>query len=142
MDKLAYEIGVQLAMADTGLIPMEKVAIVPEIIGGIAAPEGEGWRGASGAGLGSLLGGLGGTLGGGLLGAGVGAGLGALGGNAGAGAAAGAPIGGLLGGLGGGIYGGVKGYRAAIMDEDKKRELLKKMLADQKLKNELLASEG
>ena len=139
MDKEAYELGVQLALADTELLPLEKVAILAPALGAIAAPEGEGWRGAAGASLGAGLGGLAGTLGGSLIGTGLGAGIGALAGGgdgAAAGAGAGLGIGGLLGGVGGGIYGGMKGYDASIMDDEKKKALFQRMLVEQKMKGQ------
>jgi hypothetical protein len=131
MDKLSYEFGIHLAMADAGLVPMEKAAYIAPAIGALAAPEGEGWRGASGAGLGAGLGGLAGTVGGGLLGAGLGAGIGRLAGNTEAGFGLGAGIGAMAGSLGGSVYGGVKGYNASVMDDEKKQALIQRMLAEQ-----------
>lgn len=140
MVKAAYELGVQLALVDAGLLPREKVASVltapiAPIAGAVAAPEGEEWRGASGASLGASLGGIGGALGGGLLGAGAGAGIGALTGDYEDSIPTGAGIGALLGGLGGSLYGGHKGYTESVMDDEKKQELFKKMLAEQTGRN-------
>lgn len=143
MKKEAYELGVHLALADAALIPMEKVAVIPEIIGAVAAPEGEGWRGASGAALGTSIGGsLGGLAGGGLgyLGGGL---LGkALDMNSQGTANVGAGIGAGLGALGGGIYGGIKGYGASVMDEEKKREMLRKAIEDRKMADQLANRQG
>ena len=115
--QVAYQAGVKLAMQEAGLLKEAGLldgdqggsvawpALLGPIGGAIAAPEGKGWAGASGAWGGGLLGVAGGALGGGALGAGIGAlaknpHLGAL-------------IGGGLGAAGGQMYGAAKGYRAA-----------------------------
>lgn len=108
----AYEAGVKQAL-------FEKTAFIPEAIGGLVAPEGEGWRGASGAGLGAGLGSIAGGVGGGLLGAGLGSITGEP-----SHAALGAVLGGGLGLLGGGIYGGVKGYRASVLSPEERAILM------------------
>jgi hypothetical protein len=132
MDKQAYEYGIHLAMADAGLVPLEKTAFIAPAIGALAAPEGEGWRGAGGASLGAALGSLGGSVGGGLLGLAGGAGYKAISGDTSPDAVGiGGRIGALAGGLGGGIYGGVKGYQASVMDDEKKQALLQQYLAAQ-----------
>lgn len=126
-----YEAGVKQAMVDAGLL--EKQAFIEPVLGAVAAPQGEGWRGASGAMLGSGLGGLAGLAGGGLLGAGLGAGIGGLAGggkDAWRGAQLGGIAGGLLGTLGGGIYGGMKGYRAAILSPEERAALVQAKLRE------------
>lgn len=115
----AYQAGVRQALFEKcGYVQ----TVVAPVVGAIAAPEGEGWRGASGATLGSGIGSLAGGLGGGLLGAGIGA---LAGGSPGA--ALGASIGGGLGAIGGGIYGGIKGYRAAVLSPEERAAIRAKL---------------
>jgi len=74
MLKTAYELGVLRAMADAGLVDMEKNAVLVEAgIGALAAPKDYGWEGAVRGVGGGYLGALGGMAAGGLGGAGLGA---------------------------------------------------------------------
>lgn len=133
-----YDYGVKTALYDIGFIKEAKgEVLVPAgagffgpvggaVAGGLSAPEGQGWRGAGGAALGSSLGLLGGSLGGRVVGGLTGRGIAHLiDADPELGAYFGRLLGAAGGAAGGSALGGHYGFRAAI-DEDKKKKKSKK----------------